>query len=47
LINILFGHARRRRLKLLGRLRVFEAKDRPDLANRLAIPGYGREASAS
>jgi hypothetical protein len=34
--TIFMDHARRRRLKLLGRMRVFDAAERPDLAERLA-----------
>jgi uncharacterized protein len=37
---IMVDYPRRRRLKLLGRMRVFDTQKRPDLAERLAVPGY-------
>ena len=37
---IFMDFARRRRLKLLGRLHAFGVADRPDLAFRLALDGY-------
>jgi predicted pyridoxine 5'-phosphate oxidase superfamily flavin-nucleotide-binding protein len=37
---IFMDYPRRRRLKLLGRLRVFDAAERPDLAARLGVAGY-------
>lgn len=37
---ILMDYARRRRLKLWGRVRIVEAADAPDLAASLAVPGY-------
>ncbi|MGH6954233.1 MAG: pyridoxamine 5'-phosphate oxidase family protein [Alphaproteobacteria bacterium] len=36
----LMDYANRRRLKIWVRARVLEAKDAPDLARRLAVPGY-------
>ena len=37
---IVMDYARRGRLKILGRLSVHAAKDRPDLVEALAVPGY-------
>ena len=37
---IVMDYARRGRIKIMGRLTVHEAKDRPDLREVLAVPGY-------
>jgi hypothetical protein len=37
---ILVDYPNRRRLKLLGRARLVEAADAPELVERLAVPGY-------
>ena len=37
---ILMDYPNRRRLKILGRARTVETTDDPDLAQRLAVPGY-------
>jgi predicted pyridoxine 5'-phosphate oxidase superfamily flavin-nucleotide-binding protein len=37
---IFMDYAHRRRLKLLGHMRVFDAAERPELAKRLTIEGY-------
>jgi predicted pyridoxine 5'-phosphate oxidase superfamily flavin-nucleotide-binding protein len=37
---ILMDYARRRRLKIWGRVRLVEAADDPGLAASLAVPGY-------
>ncbi|WP_426955708.1 pyridoxamine 5'-phosphate oxidase family protein [Muricoccus radiodurans] len=37
----LMDYARRRRLKIFGRMRVVDARDDPALTARLAVPGYG------
>ena len=37
---IFMDYAHRRRLKLLGHMRVSDAAERPDLAQRLAVEGY-------
>jgi predicted pyridoxine 5'-phosphate oxidase superfamily flavin-nucleotide-binding protein len=43
----LMDYAGRRRLKLLGRVRTVEASADPDLAGRLAVPGYPAAARRS
>jgi hypothetical protein len=37
---LLIDHARRRRLKILGRARVVGAEEEPETVARLAVPGY-------
>ncbi|ORE95263.1 pyridoxamine 5'-phosphate oxidase-like FMN-binding protein [Stappia sp. 22II-S9-Z10] len=37
---IVLDHARQARIKLIGRMSVAEAGDAPELAARLAVPGY-------
>ena len=37
---ILMDHAQQRRLKLLGRVRLVDARDDPALSARLRVPGY-------
>ena len=40
-VSLLFmDYPHRQRLKLLGHLRAYEPGERPDLAERLALPGY-------
>ncbi|MGX1099380.1 pyridoxamine 5'-phosphate oxidase family protein [Amorphus sp. MBR-141] len=43
----MMDYAHRRRLKVFGRMRIVDAADDPDLAERLAVPGYAGRVERS